>query len=129
MSMYFVILILQRRKCSFFKWHGAAIEGRGNIVIKELLDVIDDLFDENEMLRQGSVPPIATGSRLSEDATENLVDVTEEINAIERELKRMKRRQQLGDDEANRWKMKYQRLRAVVLFACLVFVAYMMFKG
>ena len=93
------------------------------------LDVIDDLFDETEMLRQGSVPPIATGSRLSEDATENLVDVTEEINAIERELKRMKRRQQLGDDEANRWKMKYQRLRAVVLFACLVFVAYMMFKG
>ena len=93
-------------------------------MIKELLDVIDELFDENEMLRTGGVHPIDT-----EAATENLLDVTEEINGIERELKRMKHRQQLNDDETNIWKMKYQRLKVVVLFTWLVFVAYMMFKG
>ena len=127
--MSFVILILQRRRCSFFKWHDSAIEGRGYIVIKELLDVIDELYDENEMLRQGSAPPIDTPSRFSEANTENLLDVTEEINGIERELKRMKHMQQLNDDETNIWKMKYQRLKGVVLFAWLVFLAYMMFKG
>ena len=93
-------------------------------MIKELLDVIDELFDENEMLRTGGVHP-----KENEAATENLLDVTEEINGIERELKRMKHRQQLNDDETNIWKMKYQRLKVVVLFTWLVFIAYMMFKG
>ena len=125
----FVMLILQRRRCNFFKWHDSAIEGRGYIVIKELLDVIDELWDEIEMLRQGSIPPNDTGSRFTEAAPENLLDVTEEINAIERELKRLKGRQQLNDDEVGRWKMKYQRLKGVMLFAWLVFLAYMMFKG
>ena len=124
-----VILILHRRRCSFFKWHDSEIDGRPHIVIKELLDVIDDLFDENEMLRTRGVPPTDTVSRFTGAATENLVDVTEEINAIERELKRLKGRQQLNDDEVGRWKMKYQRLKGVVLFAWLVFLAYMMFKG
>ena len=93
-------------------------------MIKELLDVIDELFDENEMLRQGSAPPIDTPSRFTEANNENLLDVTEEINAIERELKVMKRRQQLNDDEAMRWKMKYHRLKLVVLFALGLMFAY-----
>ena len=93
-------------------------------MIKELLDVIDELWDEIEMLRQGSIPPNDTGSRFTEAAPENLLDVTEEINAIERELKRLKGRQQLNDDEAMRWKMKYHRLKLVVLFALGLMFAY-----
>ena len=72
-------------------------------MIRELLDDIDKLYDENCRLRRAE-----HGQRLGE-----------EIDAIHGELRKLKRRNDLYDVELRKGKNKFKVAMTLLLFTCV----------
>ncbi|KAK4258018.1 hypothetical protein QN277_007531 [Acacia crassicarpa] len=89
--------------CGFFAWHDDEFGERANTVIKELLDDIDKLYDENCNLRRAKY-----GQRLGE-----------EIDTIYGELRKLKRRNELYDGELKKGENKFKVAMALLFLACL----------
>ena len=101
-------------RCGFFDWHDNKFGLRENNVILELLDDIDQLYNENMMLRR----------RLSE--VDRGQSFAEEIGQIYDDLKKLKRRQRANECETSMWKMKYGRLKAAMICQWAVFMVLFM---
>ncbi|KAK4273661.1 hypothetical protein QN277_017007 [Acacia crassicarpa] len=86
--------------CGFFAWHDNEFGERANTVIKELLDNIDKLYDENFILRRAEHGQI----------------VSEELDAIQRDLRKLKRTHELYDVELRKCEKKFK------VAICLLFV-------
>ena len=111
-------MLCLQRDCGFFDWHDARFCPRAYEVIGELLDDIDQLYDENVSLRSRGVnrynqQPHGGDERQRFD---------EELEAIRGELRGLKRRQKFDDNEANKWRMKYMTLRGRMLLSWILFI-------
>ncbi|XP_028802414.1 uncharacterized protein LOC114757506 [Neltuma alba] len=96
--------------CGYFSWHDGDFGERANIVIKELLDDIDRLYDESSKNQRGE-----HGRRLSE-----------ELNVIHSELKKLKHRHELNDVEVRKRENKFRRAMLVsVMISVAVVVLYL----
>ncbi|KAK4268088.1 hypothetical protein QN277_024792 [Acacia crassicarpa] len=93
----------QDEACGFFAWHDNELGERANTVIKELLDDIDKLYDENCNLRRAK-----HGQRLGE-----------EIDAIYSELRKLKRKNELYDRELRKGKNKFKVAMTLLYFTCV----------
>ncbi|KAK4261766.1 hypothetical protein QN277_004721 [Acacia crassicarpa] len=78
--------------CGFFAWHDDEFDERANTVIKELLDDIDKLYDENCLLRR-----VEHGHRLSE-----------EVDSIQSDLRKLRRKHELYDMELRKAEKKFK---------------------
>ncbi|KAK4263860.1 hypothetical protein QN277_029220 [Acacia crassicarpa] len=96
--------------CGFFAWHDNEFGKRAKTMIKELLDDIDKLYDENCSLRIAS-----HGHR-----------VGEELDSIHGELRELKRRNELYDREVRKGKNKFKLAMTLLLFTfvwlCVLYV-------
>ncbi|KAK4273848.1 hypothetical protein QN277_017163 [Acacia crassicarpa] len=89
--------------CGFFAWHDEEFGERANTVIKELLDDIDKLYDENSVLRRAD-----HGQRVSD-----------ELDAIHNELRRLKRTHELYDGELRKGEKKFKVAMSLLFVTCV----------
>ncbi|KAK4267181.1 hypothetical protein QN277_023997 [Acacia crassicarpa] len=85
--------------CGYFEWHDGGFGERENEVIKELLNDIDNLYEENSHLRRGDACP----------------KWYEELVALEREVLKMKSEHLLKDSEVKKVHCKFKLALATLL--------------
>ncbi|KAK4277114.1 hypothetical protein QN277_015163 [Acacia crassicarpa] len=100
----------QDEGCGFFAWHDNEFGERANTVIKELLDDIDKLYDENSFLRRAE-----HGQRMSE-----------ELDVIHSDLRKLKRRHELYDRELRKGEKKFKVAMSLLFVTCVwLYVLYL----
>ncbi|KAK4253503.1 hypothetical protein QN277_010167 [Acacia crassicarpa] len=89
--------------CRFFAWHDNEFGERANSVIKELLDDIDKLYDENCFLRR----------------LEHGHSFDGELDSIQSDLRKLRRRHELYDAELRKAEKKFKVTMLLLFITCV----------
>ncbi|KAK4270794.1 hypothetical protein QN277_019564 [Acacia crassicarpa] len=89
--------------CGFFAWHDDEFGERANSVIKELLDDIDKLYDENCRLRR----------------LEHWHRFSGELDSIQSDLRKLRRKHELYDAELRKAEKKFKVSMLLLFVSCV----------